>query len=543
MVEETLVQSAQIYYNYLEERGLGVEEIRIFSHSFFENELTLILQQRLFSLDNLVFCVDGKEYPIGEEEQVSILFYDEKTLMIKLSFQNPSLLDNKSFGLVSDLKFLVKNVENFFAEHKISLPSVFPLELKEESVLSSELSGEQLRALKVIFSHPLVYVWGAPGSGKTQRVLFQAILYLLKEGKKIALIAPTNNALEQALKILVGKLDELHLDRRLILRLGIPTLDFSQIYPEICECVKNRENNLFNFSNPRERIKEAQVLAMTLDGFIKRYKDLGVKFHHCFLDECAFAPLIKVCALCTMDVPLTLLGDHKQLMPVCEMNYRDLRQSPKANLWNISSLFLEHFFQGRALEGRLDFAYTKSAVLKQTHRYGDNLASILNTYIYQNGLKGRGEKSKIYYLDCSRLDISKLRGEGGSKSSLHEIAGVKKIIEEIKDWGVITPFVQQRKSMIYNGIAYDKVFTIHSSQGQEFENVIFSPVNLHYHLTDSKNPQALKALNVAISRVKKRLFIVCDYAYWMRESDQFLSAILREAQEWNTKDQIGSKNC
>lgn len=512
---------------------MGVEEIKILSHAFLKNELTLVLQQKLFSLDNLMFCIGEEEYPIGEEEQISILSYDEKTLVLQLAFQNPSLLENNPpFRLVSDLKFLVKNVESFFAEHKVSLPSAFPLRLKEESILRDELSGEQLRALKMIFSHPLVYIWGAPGSGKTQRVLFQAILHLLKEGKKIALLAPTNNALEQALKTLIAKLDDLNLNRSLILRLGVPTLEFSQIYPEICESVKNRESNLFNFSNPRERIKEARVLAMTLDGFIKRYKELGVSFDHCFLDECAFAPLVKVCALCAMDTPLTLLGDHKQLMPVCEMKPKDLQENPQAKLWNISSLFLEHFFEGKALEGRLDFSYTKSAVLKQTHRYGNNLASILDAYIYQNGLRGREEPSEIYYLDCSRLDISKLRGEARTNNNLAEIAGVKKIIEGLSDWGVITPFVQQRKDMIYNAIPYDKVFTIHGSQGQEFENVIFSPVLLHYHLTDSSNPQALKALNVAISRVKKRLFIVCDYGYWMRESNQFLSAILREAKEW-----------
>lgn len=533
MVEETLIQSAQTYFEHLEQNGLGVEEIKILSYAFEDHQLTLALNQKLFSTDNLVFFLEDKEYAIGEEEEISVSSYDEKNLVLQLYFKNASLNPkNKPFRLVSDLKFLVKNVEVFFNEQKIALPSASPLPLSEEGILRDELSEEQYRAIQTIFSHPLVYIWGAPGSGKTQRVLFQAILHLLKQGKKIALLAPTNNALEQALKTLIAKLDELHLDRSLILRLGVPTLEFSQIYPEICESVKNRESNLFNFSNPRERIKEAQVLAMTLDGFIKRYKELGVSFDHCFLDECAFAPLVKVCALCVMDTPLTLLGDHKQLMPVCEMKPKDLQIHPEGKLWNLSALFLEHFLQGKALEGKLDFEVTKLATLRHTHRYGNNLASILNHYIYRNGLRGREERSEIYYLDCSSFDTSHLRGEPKSNNNLAEIVGVKKIIEGLSDWGVITPFVQQRKDMIYNGIPYDRVFTIHGSQGQEFENVIFSPVLLHYHLTDSHNPQALKALNVAISRVKKRLFIVCDYGYWMREGDQFLSAILREAKEW-----------
>jgi ATP-dependent exoDNAse (exonuclease V) alpha subunit len=72
--------------------------------------------------------------------------------------------------------------------------------------------------------------------------------------------------------------------------------------------------------------------------------------------------------------------------------------------------------------------------------------------------------------------------------------------------------------------------TIHGSQGQEFETVILSPVTLHYHLTNSKNPAALHALNVAVSRAKGRIVLVCDYAFWMKQKGQFLSALLRECE-------------
>ena len=84
----------------------------------------------------------------------------------------------------------------------------------------------------------------------------------------------------------------------------------------------------------------------------------------------------------------------------------------------------------------------------------------------------------------------------------------------------------------------ERIFTIHGSQGQEFDNVIFSPVSLHYHLTDSNQTHALYALNVAISRTKKRFFIVCDYTFWSKQKGQLIWAILQHAHVINNMSAI-----
>ena len=85
------------------------------------------------------------------------------------------------------------------------------------------------------------------------------------------------------------------------------------------------------------------------------------------------------------------------------------------------------------------------------------------------------------------------------------------------------------------GIAPYLVMTIHASQGQEFDTIIFSPVKLHYHLTDSNKNEALYALNVATSRLKKTLILVCDYRYWIRQEGQFLTQLLKQAAPYPRK--------
>lgn len=522
MVESFLVSSAKKFYNYLLENNKGVEYIPYRQAQFDSPILKINLKQKLFGLENLFLEIDKKDYLLQNEGEIEIVAYDEDSLILILKFNTPEFY-KESFLLKSDLKFLIKNVEHFFSSQQVALPTKSPSSPCLDNLLP-DLNDEQKRAVIRIFSHPLVYVWGPPGSGKTQRVLFQAIQKLLEQDKKIALIAPTNNALEQAIKALIIKFDEQGISRENILRLGIPTLDFSLRYPELCEKTK-KENNLFSV-NSKQRIKECNVLAMTLDGFISRYGSLEVEFDHVFLDECAFATLPKVCSLCACQAPITLLGDHKQLQPVCEISESEKQKDGELKIWGYSGIYLEHMFTERLFEDKLDFQYTKAVILKHTHRYGNNLASILNACIYKNGLKGGNQESGLFFLDVGGVESQNIKHNQEKNIAPNEVVGVKQIYNSRYDWAVITPFVNQRKILIRNGLPYDRVFTIHGSQGQEFDGVIFSPVTLSFYLTDSYNIQALYALNVAISRMKKKLVIVCDYAYWIAQEGQLIQKLL-----------------
>lgn len=541
MIKDILIKSSEIYYQFLAQNDLGLEKIKILNFSIFENQIFFSLRNKIFNLESLILRVGESEYAIGDDK-VAAKHYDEKSNILCLEFSEEVLkivkkTKKEDIIILSDLKFLVLNVRDFFAQgDEISLPNRID---KSKINISKEATLEQASAIESIFSHPITYVWGPPGSGKTQIVLFESLLNLIYEGKKVCVLAPTNNSLEQVLKTLIKKFDALSLNREKILRLGMPTSSFLNEYMEVCDpniLKKANPQSLFSFvSNTKERLKEALLIGMTVDGFIRKYRGLDIVFDHIFLDECAFTPLIKATALCVDNTPLTFLGDHKQLSPICEMPQKDIAigENFYANLWNLSALNLEELLNSEILEKNnpifhktqyqeVSFDDIYVAKLTKTHRYGDNLAQILDGHIYKNGLRGIDEHTELFYVDSrSSTKDEKHINVSEAKSALE----LSRVLSNT-DYAIITPFVKQRKYMIEIGIPRDRVWTIHSSQGQEFDTVVFSPVMLHYHLTDSYNFRALHALNVAVSRIKKRLIVVCDVEFWKMQQGQFLKNIL-----------------
>lgn len=589
ITKTALINATSIYYEYLQNHNLGCEQLQILGINIQEAIIKFFIKAKFVNTDSLMLDVCGRYTPLSEEVGFCVLFYDEKTGILAIECLDFALLEKiekhkNDIKLFSDLKFLIRNLEMFFENAKsFALPTKNPplnqnpltqnplsptksnssqspstaqnqhIEIDSSFTPKDYLNAEQKSALMCALSEPFSYIWGAPGSGKTQVVLFEALLYYIYNGLPVCVLAPTNSALEQVLIALISKFDTLGLNREKILRLGTPSNAFLEKYTEVCDpqvLQKKAKDSLFSSTTPKARLKEALLIGMTMDGFIKKNASLGIDFCHFFLDECAFTPLIKALVLTTQNTPITLLGDHKQLMPICEMPTSQIKGDKIwANLFNLSSLFLEDFFAHSAEISapifskfqssplcftQSDSAKTAFCILRQTHRYGDNLAKILDSHIYHNGLKGKQENTQIFYIDCPNAIIE-------DKQNITEARAIAALTKELdkqkpplsqndfSDFAIITPFIKQKKLLSDCGVSYRRIWTIHGSQGQEFDTVIFSPVMLHHHLTDSRNTNASYALNVAISRIKKQLIIVCDRAYWLRFRGQFLSEILANA--------------
>lgn len=243
-----------------------------------------------------------------------------------------------------------------------------------------EPSEEQRRALQELMTSPFSYVWGPPGTGKTQYVLSYAVMHYMRQDVPVLICAPTNNALEQMLRGIIAMTDQTEdIPRQWILRLGAPSVEFARQYPEVCikeelelkveQCQLQidllRRVSGWEFpehDNPKDRLltalfkkdyaynteeeiqaalskyendlefylqelhqkkiepRKTLVVACTLD------KLMGSPFAilyamtsaHLFLDEAGYASLIKTLPLFAYRVPVTFLGDHMQLPPVCE---------------------------------------------------------------------------------------------------------------------------------------------------------------------------------------------------------------------------------
>jgi superfamily I DNA and/or RNA helicase len=81
----------------------------------------------------------------------------------------------------------------------------------------------------------------------------------------------------------------------------------------------------------------------------------------------------------------------------------------------------------------------------------------------------------------------------------------------------------------------NKVLTVHKSQGQEWDTVIYSVCDIGNGkkpwFTDSQNTMSsgLNNINTAISRAKKTLIIVCNPDEWHFFQGQLITSIIGAA--------------
>lgn len=134
----------------------------------------------------------------------------------------------------SDLKFLLERLQRFYTEKPLFFSPPPPIEINPHSYpVSICPSPEQQKAIDKALSKPVSYIWGPPGTGKTQVVLSECILRYISAGKRIFLLAPTNNAIEQMLRSVLPVLQEVGIDLHCVYRLGTATADFAKEFPQV----------------------------------------------------------------------------------------------------------------------------------------------------------------------------------------------------------------------------------------------------------------------------------------------------------------------
>ncbi|MDR2266845.1 MAG: hypothetical protein LBE09_04595, partial [Christensenellaceae bacterium] len=101
---------------------------------------------------------------------------------------------------------------------------------------------------------------------------------------------------------------------------------------------------------------------------------------------------------------------------------------------------------------------------------------------------------------------------------------------------ILTPYKNQTALLKrYCGrLIGDDILTIHGSQGKEWDTVILSVCDTNdKYFTDSNNPRSggHLILNTAVSRVRVRLVVACDVAYWSNQQGQLLCDIIMNKTE------------
>lgn len=294
------------------------------------------------------------------------------------------------------------------------------------------------------------------------------------------------------------------------------------------------------------------VYGATIDHVIANLTPDKNHYAHVFLDEAAYCPLVKATALLAYCCPVTLLGDHMQLPPICEMskdsivgqfnetNYFSDRSNMPVFLWDLSAVYIEDVLSDISWEEFLvhyikntpDFDIVPKYDLISSYRFGEALANVLRGTVYSESFKGNPSiDTQVTVLHAPTVPAP------APRRSMDEVLAIKEYLSKnnLQDFAVLTPYTAQRQ-LLKNNIPElhdgENLLTIHGSQGREWDTVILSVVDAgknFFMATNNPVSHGKQVINTAISRARKNLVVVCNTSYWGNLENELIGKLVRTA--------------
>ncbi len=255
-IRSYLANSAKTYYEYLTQNDKGVSRIKVRSISIIQqNKINLSLDSELSDISFLkALIADGKKLSLDACE-ISLISPMIISLEAEIALIN-RLMDAKGIYLIIDFRILVKRIQEKYEEsaETLKLPNNPPaLKFPLKTFGQVPFTVSQQEAINNIFASPISYIWGGAGSGKTRFVLAYSILAYLLSKRRVLLCAPTNIALENALKEIIPIAVSYGIAPSQIYRHGKPSADFTAKYPESCNNAISKE--LKNAQSTKTRLE------------------------------------------------------------------------------------------------------------------------------------------------------------------------------------------------------------------------------------------------------------------------------------------------
>lgn len=329
------------------------------------------------------------------------------------------------------------------------------------------------------------------------------------------------------------------------------------------------EKDELDSQSTQARATSAKIIAMTPQTMMGRFGPEGIggmhkiDIDHIFVDEVGYCCAINILPLFAYGVPITMLGDHMQLPPVCEVDEDILMKAATlgetgdtndklhnmryAFMWGQSAIHVEgylandlnHVMATYFCDAEPFYDVMKRKDLTISYRFGNNLAEILDKMVYNIGIAGVSrDPLEIVCIDVRCND----RVDRANKS---EATAIKKYIEkeglEEGEYIVLTPYKKQMRAIGELCIDIkDDITVVHRSQGREWDTVILSIADNGEAIsrsstgnplifTTSKGQHGLKVINTAVSRAKKKLVLVCDKNFWTKQDDELIGMIAENA--------------
>lgn len=286
---------------------------------------------------------------------------------------------NKLFGLFSkknDIDGQILQLIEERSQHENKLEAV------RQRMLSSEVKIDELKAkiasVKEIVDGKISELKKSNISSEVRRQNAQSILKALRQELKKE---QENNEVYQSLSKEYDNLSKAQLEATL-------------------RAFHKEKERLLAYS-VESRIEDALLVGATIDTFIHRFKEERPKFAHVFIDEAGYASIVKALTVFVSDAPVTFLGDHKQLPPVCEISRSKIEKDDKLQevfTWDQSAIFTADFKEAKNLKAALNIYFNEqtpserhlpTASLTESFRFGPNLARVLDQYVYDKGFSSK----------------------------------------------------------------------------------------------------------------------------------------------------------
>lgn len=444
-----------------------------------------------------------------------------------------------------------------------------------EEYLEKMMQGDmsQYKTFKAALSRDITLIWGPPGTGKsyTLAAIVMALYHMSHE--RTAVCCLSNVAVDQLVGKVIDIIDayEGDMQRGEFYRAGntvderVIATDF--LYPDdrlsrqlrrkirrLKKELEEREKANNNISHEavnikaqilaaREKLKEhtdylisnVKVVFSTISNFVINGRLKDGDYDNLVVDEASMLALPQLIALAhNVKKRIILVGDFQQLSPITVAGIPILKES-----------MFKHC--------GVDICHTSHNALHQLlcqRRSNPKIVDIINHAFYMDRLKAMNSRyhaivSSAPFSNCV-IGMKRVRDgcvhftKGGTRQNEANARGVLELLEKYSRGdedtftiGVITPYRGQ-VTLLRTLVAektYDvqfqkrlKIGTVHTFQGSECDVIIFDMVDCSK--TDDGKPNKFgrlfageegeRLLNVAVSRARHKLIVVCEPEFMER---------------------------
>jgi AAA domain len=465
-------------------------------------------------------------------------------------------------------------------------PSVSDLE-KYQNFLNSlplknnkQLDDKQISAIINGLKTRIQLLQGPPGTGKTETTAIATFLRILARrsvGDIVLITAHTHTAVDNLLLRLDNLLLILKQHSAKCEFTTIPTIQLSKVYSsEIKKATGGTIEDLKADSCVRKInqmcSKSVLVIGGTTSAILKMVDELnskttftkkylqGFQTTTLIVDEASMMVFPHFLALATLvknDGEIMLAGDHRQLAPIITHDWENEDRPPVL----LYQPYVSAYQAIQNLKENSDIEVTEEKILRSALDFTFRLPPVIRELIariYKSDnieLQGQDKDRDLEEHEIQGTWEKLLQGNRGLYLVLHsereskrsnqlEVEIIKNILDaggELSDGStaILTPHRAQRSLLKtelekYYGNAVDVIDTVEKVQGGERDNVIVSATASNPSAI-GKNVEFILSLNrsnVAFSRVKKCLIVVCSKTlldYIPTELENYEEAILWKA--------------